>query len=50
MIKTVPILQQSGGNEKALKNTTISHQNGGDRDDWLLENGADVSRLTSMGC
>ena len=40
MIKTLPFLQQSSVDKKALKNTTISHQNGGDGDKWLLENGA----------
>ncbi len=49
MIKTVPFLQQSSGNKKALKNTTISYLNRGSGDNWLLENGADVLRLTGMG-
>jgi hypothetical protein len=30
-------LQQSSGNKKALKNTAISHQNGGGGHGWLLE-------------
>ena len=49
MIKTLPFLQQSSVDKKTLKNTTISHQNGGDGDKWLLENGAHDSRLTGVG-
>jgi hypothetical protein len=53
MTATVPFLQQSSGNKKTLKkhskNTTISHQNGGGEDNWLMENGADVSGLTGAG-
>jgi hypothetical protein len=45
----VPFLQQSSGNKKAFKNTTISHQTGGGWDNWLLENGLDASRLMGVG-
>ncbi len=49
MIKTVPFIRQSSGDNNHKINTTISHQNGGNGEDWLLENGANVLRLTGMG-
>ena len=49
MIKILPFLQKSSGDKKSKKNTIINHQNGGGRDNWLLENGADLSRLMGMG-
>jgi hypothetical protein len=37
------------GRQQQRRTITISHQNGGGGDDWLLGNSADVSRLTGVG-